>query len=124
MLPVHTLSTVRLPALVLTTLTITLPTTTHAWYYVGTGYGGHGYYGHGHHYSQGYNYGRHAYRDRYQYRSSSVSRQHGIGSGGCHPTSKIGYYDGYKGKVGGTMCYDDYGEPYIVSGSRYLIEEY
>ena len=40
---------------------------------------------------------------------------------GCHRTSKIGYWHGYRARIGGTMCYDAYGYPYIVPGSRYLI---
>jgi len=43
----------------------------------------------------------------------------------CHPTSKIGYVDyGRRARIGGTMCYDAYGKPYIVQGSRYIIQYY
>ena len=38
--------------------------------------------------------------------------------------TKIDYVDGYKAKIGGTMCYDSYGKPYGVNGSRYVIEYY
>ncbi len=43
----------------------------------------------------------------------------------CHAVSKVGY-DGYgrKAKIGGTMCYDTYGNSYIVVGSRYVIHYY
>ncbi len=40
---------------------------------------------------------------------------------GCHRTSRIGYWHGYRARIGGTVCYDAYGYPYIVPGSRYLI---
>ncbi len=41
----------------------------------------------------------------------------------CRATSKIGF-DGYgrRARIGGTMCYDAYGTPYIVRGSRYIIQ--
>lgn len=40
----------------------------------------------------------------------------------CHPVSKYTYDDyGNRHKIGGTMCYDKYGEGYIVEGSRYKI---
>ncbi len=43
----------------------------------------------------------------------------------CHTVSKIGYGDyGRKAKIGGTMCYDSYGNSYIVKGSRYVIHYY
>ena len=43
----------------------------------------------------------------------------------CHTVSKTGY-DGYgrKAKIGGTMCYDSYGNSYVVKGSRYVIHYY
>lgn len=50
----------------------------------------------------------------------------GYGNGGaCHFVSKIEHgRHGYRVQVGGTMCYDDYGQPYIVQGSRYVIGRY
>jgi hypothetical protein len=41
----------------------------------------------------------------------------------CRATSKIGF-DGYgrRARIGGTMCYDAYGRPYIVRGSRFIIQ--
>lgn len=56
---------------------------------------------------------RHGGHDRY-------SRYHR----GCRKVSKHGYYHGREAKIGGTMCYDRYGEPYIVQGSRYVIHYY
>lgn len=43
----------------------------------------------------------------------------------CHAVTKIGY-DGYgrRAKFGGTMCYNHYGRPYIVVGSRHIIHYY
>ena len=41
----------------------------------------------------------------------------------CHQVSKV-YYDedGVPHNTTGTMCYDQYGEAYIVSGSRYRLD--
>lgn len=38
----------------------------------------------------------------------------------CHPVSKVAYRHGRGVRVGGTMCYDAYGNAYIVKGSRWL----
>lgn len=44
---------------------------------------------------------------------------------GCHFVTKVGYDEyGRRAKFGGTMCYDSYGEPYIVPGSRHIIHFY
>ena len=43
----------------------------------------------------------------------------------CHTVSKIGYDNyGRKAKIGGTMCYNSYGNSYVVKGSRYVIHYY
>ena len=43
----------------------------------------------------------------------------------CHSTSKAGFDDyGRRVRIGGTMCYDAYGAPYIVRGSRHIIHYY
>ncbi len=42
----------------------------------------------------------------------------------CHATSKNGYAHGRRAKIGGTMCYDNYGNAYIVAGSRHVIGYY
>ncbi len=69
---------------------------------------------------------RHAYvpqfRPPYPYYKPSAHRRYGRA---CHTVSKIGY-DGYgrKAKIGGTMCYNSYGNSYIVKGSRYVIHYY
>jgi len=47
----------------------------------------------------------------------------GVGRG-CHPVWKRGHWRGYPAKVGGTMCYDAYGQGFVVRGSRYLIHYY
>ena len=121
MFPIHTPFPVRLPTLLLLLSASTIPAAAQAWSYGGYGYP---YYGHSRHYSHGHNYGHRPYRSRHQYGSSRQSRRHGYDGDDCHPTSKSGYHDGYEGRVGGTMCYDDYGDAYIVPGSRYLIERY
>lgn len=43
----------------------------------------------------------------------------------CHATSKAGFDDyGRRVRIGGTMCYNAYGAPYIVRGSRHIIRYY
>ena len=69
---------------------------------------------------------RHAYlprfRTNYPYYKPSAHRGYGRA---CHTVSKIGYDDyGKKAKIGGTMCYDSYGNSYVVKGSRYVIHYY
>lgn len=48
----------------------------------------------------------------------------GYANQGCQATSKTGYWQGRQAKIGGTMCYDAYGNSYVVQGSRYLIHYY
>lgn len=38
--------------------------------------------------------------------------------GGCRPTTGTGYVNGQPARFGGTMCYDRYGNAYILSGSE------
>lgn len=38
--------------------------------------------------------------------------------GGCRPTTGTGYLNGRPAEFGGTMCYDAYGNAYILSGSE------
>ncbi len=40
---------------------------------------------------------------------------------GCRPTTGTGYVNGRLAQFGGTMCYDAYGNGYILNGSRYFI---
>ena len=42
----------------------------------------------------------------------------------CHRVVKKGYFNGRYAKIGGTQCYDRYGNAYIVEGSRYPIHYY
>ncbi len=78
-------------------------------------------------------YGRHTYRPRrhgphitnnYYYNSGPSYGPGYAPSRACQPVSKTGYWHGRKAKIGGTMCYDAYGNGYIVNGSRYLIHYY
>lgn len=75
--------------------------------------------------------------DRYGHRGGHHSRYDGYrdsgyrgghsgyrSEGDCHQVSKHGYYHGREARIGGTQCYDSYGNPYIVRGSRYVIEYY
>ena len=93
----------------------------------GRGYKRH--YNYGNHYSYGYR--NKPYRHSYRYNSyrNHYDRPY-IKYGGnyykqaksCHPVSKYTYDDyGDRHKIGGTMCYDRYGEGYVVEGSRYQI---
>jgi hypothetical protein len=40
---------------------------------------------------------------------------------GCRPTTGTGYLNGRPAEFGGTMCYDAYGNAYILRGSEYFI---
>lgn len=73
-------------------------------------------YGHGHHYKSHKSRHGHGYKHGHGYRKA--------GGYGCHPVYKYGYHHGYKAKIGGTMCYDGYGNGYVVPGSRYVVETY
>jgi len=43
----------------------------------------------------------------------------------CHATSTMSYDDyGRRAVIGGVMCYDGYGSPYIVQGSRHIVRYY
>ena len=66
-----------------------------------------------------YGYSRRRHHRRHRHYSEHY------GSYDCHPVSKYGYDRyGYRIKIGGTMCYDDYGHAYVVPGSRYTIGRY
>lgn len=53
-------------------------------------------------------------------------RGHGYQSRGhrCEQVYKHGRWHGRPAKIGGTRCFDRYGNAYIVQGSRYLIDYY
>ena len=100
-------------------------------------FGSHGYgyqsryHGHaGHHHKQGYRENR---RPKTRLGSGYARKPHsnhkgfathaGKGALGCHPVSKwVTDHYGNHTKVGGTMCYDHYGQGYVIPGSRYLIK--
>ena len=97
----------------------------HDHYYHGDGHGKykkkHGHY-HDDHYRGGHKYKKHKgwRRSRHGYRGG-----HGYYRGhGCHPVYKYKWRHGHKVKIGGTQCYNRYGHPYIVPGSRYVIKRY
>jgi len=63
-------------------------------------------------------YSTSSYRRQHNYQRNSYNNHY---QKSCRPVSKIivdayGHYQ----NVGGTMCYDSYGQGYIVNGSRYL----
>jgi len=132
--------------LLLGALFLTLPAPLPAW-----SSGGH--YGHsggrhslghsGGHYSPGHSGGHYflghsgyhgGYRDHDRHRGYAhpgytgdraylSGRREGHGRG-CESVSKHGTWEGREARIGGTRCYDRYGEAYVVPGSRYLIESY
>ncbi|MCA1780229.1 MAG: hypothetical protein LC637_12865 [Xanthomonadaceae bacterium] len=73
----------------------------------------------GHH--AGRHHSRHNGHDRNGHRGGSADYYH---DEGCHKVYKRGYYHGREARIGGTQCYDKYGNPYVVAGSRYVAEYY
>ena len=78
-------------------------------------------------------YRNHQHRNRHLSRGSyfglrfdSPTRGHGFRNTPkqCHEVARKKYWHGRLARVGGTMCYNRYGEGRIVSGSRYLIHYY
>lgn len=93
----------------------------HKPYYRKYGYGSYGGY-----------FGKPYKKHRYKYKRHYYGKGYGLGYQGngryygrkkfCHPVSKYIYDDyGNRNKIGGTMCYDQYGQGYVVEGSRYKI---
>ena len=82
-------------------------------------YGGHGFYYGGHNTGHGVIGGY----------SHGGSGSHDLGrtrySAGCRAVIKFGFDRfGRRAKIGGTMCFDRYGNPYILSHSRHVIHYY
>jgi len=84
--------------------------------------GGHSYRHRDHHYYRGNRY--YAPPRAYSHRPAPRHHQYSRHGSGCHAVSKTKYHHGRLAKVGGTMCYDSYGNPYVVSGSRYVMHYY
>ncbi|MGF1455896.1 MAG: hypothetical protein ACFB6R_11040 [Alphaproteobacteria bacterium] len=42
----------------------------------------------------------------------------------CHPILKRGFYDGFRVLIRARRCYNRYGQPFIVRGSRRIVEYY
>ncbi len=70
-----------------------------------------------------YHHGKRHHNSHYKSHAYyETQRQHEYYQSDCHPVHKYTYDNyGYRAKVGGTMCYDEYGRAYVVPGSRYLI---
>ncbi len=83
---------------------------------------------HRRHYYRGDHYYRsdRYYAAPYAYRHRPAPRhyQYSHHGNGCHAVSKSEYHHGRLARIGGTMCYDGYGYPYVVSGSRYVMHYY
>lgn len=79
-------------------------------------------HGHGHGHAKHHRAKRHGHNDL-RVQGFLGQLQAGLygNAGGCHKVSKIGYRNRQKALIGGTACYDRYGNLYIVEGSRYVI---
>ena len=94
--------------------------------YSSGGHSNHHYSSRNHHsydHHNSYGYQQHNYSYYQQKRHSRTSYYgHLSYKKPCHQVYKtsVDHYGEYN-KVGGTMCYDRYGQGYIVSGSRYHI---
>lgn len=91
-----------------------------------SGYGyGHHNHGHGHH-GNGYNYLLPGLILGYALSNNhNYSNSHSYSGRDCRKVHKYRYDSfGGKTKISGTMCYDDYGNPYVVPGSRYVDKGY
>ena len=80
------------------------------------------YYGRRHKHRRHFN--RRRKHNNYYYSNNYYQNGPRYANQGCQPTSKSGYWHGRQARIGGTMCYDAYGNGYIVQGSRYLIHYY
>ncbi len=68
---------------------------------------------------------RHVYATapRRRVRPGGLRQRHRRGP--CHTVYKMNYdAHGHLLKIAGTMCYDAYGRPYVVRGSRYVVHRY
>lgn len=79
-----------------------------------------GYKSHGYRHYGSYRH-KHKYYKRRFWKHHYAADDHYGYSRKCHAVKKVGYWHGYKAKIGGTACKDGYGGYYIVKGSRYLI---
>ena len=80
-----------------------------------------------HHYQRSYQrkYSSHRYHQNNRHSDGKRGYSKHLGRYDCHAVTKWAYDDyGQKLKIGGTMCYDAYGQAYVVPGSRYLIHQY
>lgn len=87
------------------------------------GYGHHNHHHHGNYYP--HYYSRHSYTHRYNpsgYYANYPAQSYAYQAKPCHQVYKNSYDEyGDAYRIGGTMCYNQYGEGYVVEGSRYEI---
>ncbi|NOX94191.1 MAG: hypothetical protein GXP04_03585 [Alphaproteobacteria bacterium] len=69
-------------------------------------------------------YHRNSHRSRRGHRGQRYNSGYNNSGYNCRKVEKDGYWHGKSALIGGTMCYDSYGQSYIVSGSRYLVSYY
>ncbi len=69
-------------------------------------------------------YHRNNNRSRRGHRGQRYNTGYNNSGYNCRKVEKDGYWQGKSALIGGTMCYDSYGQSYVVSGSRYLVRYY
>jgi len=89
----------------------------------GIGYGHHNQHNHHGNYSPGYS--QNSYNQGYNpsgHYANYPAQRYSHQARPCHQVSKYTYDEyGNAHKIAGTMCYNNYGEGYVVEGSRYEI---
>jgi len=89
----------------------------------GIDYGHHNQHNHHGNYSPGYS--QNSYNQGYNpsgHYANYPAQRYSHQARPCHQVSKYTYDEyGNAHKIGGTMCYNNYGEGYVVEGSRYEI---
>ena len=82
---------------------------------------GHGY-GYGHGDKRGHGYRNRVAATSYGTPNRIGHRMHSGALRGCQPTSKIVFVGrGQRAKIGGLMCQDRHGRPFILKGSRHVL---
>ena len=98
----------------------------HRFNYGHHGYNRHQYARHGRHHSHHNTFAFSPSHNYGNYGSSLSSSSHHYNQGtSCRSTYKYQYDEhGNKIRINGTLCYDSYGNAYIVPGSRYVANNY
>lgn len=68
---------------------------------------------------------QYARRDNIQWRGQRQWRDQRVAAASCHQVRRHGFdRHGYRVLFGSVRCYDAYGKPYVVDGSRSIIRRY